>query len=95
MEYPPFEDVFLIENGDVPASHLSFPGFKRTHGFKSLIQKKKTFKLPVTQMQRKPKISPTPGVPQPNRRSKFLRELVSVEFIVVSLFHEENRNKLP
>ena len=26
MEYPPFEDVFPIENGDVPASHVSFQG---------------------------------------------------------------------
>ena len=27
MENPPFEDVFPIENGDFPASHVSLPGF--------------------------------------------------------------------
>ena len=26
MEHPPFEDVFPIEHGDFPASHLSFQG---------------------------------------------------------------------
>ena len=26
MEHPPFEDVFPIEYGDFPASHVSFQG---------------------------------------------------------------------
>ena len=26
MENPPFEDVFPIEHGDFPASHVSFQG---------------------------------------------------------------------
>ena len=93
MEYPPFEDVFLIENGDVPASHVSFPGCKNPWLFKPH-SKKNPLKILGTQILAKKNIT-NPKVPQPNRRSKFLRELVSVEASVVSLFHEENRNKLP
>ena len=27
MENPPFEDVFILENGNCPASHVGFEGY--------------------------------------------------------------------
>ncbi len=83
MKNGPFEDVFPIENGDIPASYVSLP----EGNWKLLIQSESCAKLYPAPMRPWLELvwmvvqAGTPGTPPPKKLAERFRSVKSSDFI--------------